>query len=143
MLAKSTKSDHVIKFMRKIRLTMTKSNVPETTAIHLVLDNARAHKTILVRNQCSRSNIVLDFQPSYSPEFNCCEPMWLVLKRRFKYKLAVEKHVILQQRDLERLLKELLSQYTPEEASRAARHNNRAFMHRMLTGVIEVEESDE
>lgn len=57
-----------------------------------------------MREACNDLNIELLFQPAYTPEFNCCEPMWAVVKQNFKYKLAEHKMTVLKQHDFEALL---------------------------------------
>lgn len=101
MQADSTNKIDVAKFMGLIRREYR--HMPHTQ-INIVLDNALAHNTILVRQACVRLSINLVFQPPYSPEFNCCEPMWAVLKTRFKQKLAEQKLVFLGQERFAQLL---------------------------------------
>ena len=85
MLAKSTNGPDTVEFLRQIRQAVDTNN---ETEIKLILDNAKAHHALLVKETARRLNIDLVFQPPYSPEFNCCEPMWSVLKRRFKGMMA-------------------------------------------------------
>ena len=89
MQAQSTKSDQVIEFFAKLRKAF---HYRKTTKIYIVLDNARAHHTNDVKQFCQKNNIELVFQPPYSPEFNCIESLWGVIKRDFKYRLAERKY---------------------------------------------------
>lgn len=51
--------------------------------IWLYVDNARWHKAKMVKNYLAQQNtIVLDFFPSYSPEFNPMEWEWHELRRQ-------------------------------------------------------------
>ena len=49
----------------------------------------------MVRSYCQFNNIEIKFLPSYSPEFNSIEPLWSVIKRRFKSKLVAESDVVI------------------------------------------------
>ena len=75
---------------------------------------------MLVRSYCQFKNIEIKFLPSYSPEFNCIEPLWSVVKRRFKQKLVAESDILINQIRFQELLTETLESVTPEEARRAA-----------------------
>lgn len=50
----------------------------------LILDNGAFHK---VKKLKIPDNIILIFQPPYSPEVNACENMWAAYKRGFTNKL--------------------------------------------------------
>jgi len=63
-------------------------NLSSRSKIYVVLDNAQAHRTKVLRDYCSTHFIELVFLPGYSPEFNSIEPLWGVIKNRFKYMLA-------------------------------------------------------
>ena len=47
----------------------------------------------MIRSFCKFNNIEIKFLPSYSPEFNSIEPLWSVIKRRFKSKLVAENDI--------------------------------------------------
>ena len=74
--------------------------------------------------------------PGYSPEFNCIEALWSVIKRRVKARLAFRKDVNLQEEDFKNLVLNILDEVTPEEQQRAAATNNRHYLHRTLGDII-------
>jgi transposase len=57
-----------------------------TRVIHIILDNARYHWAILVRewleSEPINGRIKLHFLPPYSPDFNAVEDIWRVTKRQ-------------------------------------------------------------
>ena len=48
--------------------------------LHLMMDNARYQHCQLVKQEAERLNIVLEFQPSYSPNLNLIERVWKYIK---------------------------------------------------------------
>ena len=50
----------------------------------MVLDNARAHTNAGSKSVAAALNVELLYMPPYTPEFNCIEALWSVLKRDFK-----------------------------------------------------------
>ena len=61
----------------------------------MVLDNARAHITIAVREEAEFQNIELMFMPPYTPELNSIEALWSVIKRDFKKRILARKDVFI------------------------------------------------
>ena len=96
----------------------------------------------MVRSFCQFNNIEIKFLPSYSPEFNSIEPLWSVIKRRFKSKLVAETDIKIDQSKFQMLLTETLESVTPEEARRAAASNNRNFLYNMLIQMKRIELND-
>jgi transposase len=90
---KTTNKEDFLSFLTEIRGTLPEQYKDRT--IKLVLDNHKSHGTLLVRSYCQFNNIEIKFLPSYSPEFNCIEPLWSVVKRRFKQKLIAENDILI------------------------------------------------
>ena len=82
---KTTNKDDFLSFIACIRDTLSDQDKLKT--IKLILDNHKSHGMLVVRSYCQFNNIEIKFLPSYSPEFNSIEPLWSVIKRRFKSKL--------------------------------------------------------
>jgi len=79
-LEESTNSRAFADFLQKLR----KRFPLRSTRVTIVLDNHKAHRTTLVTNLARELNLELMYMPPYSPEFNCIEALWSVLKRDFK-----------------------------------------------------------
>ena len=58
-----------------------------------MLDNARAHTTTDSKALAKELNLELMFMPPYSPEFNCIEALWSVLKKDFKRRVLEQRKV--------------------------------------------------
>jgi len=54
--------------------------------IHIVLDNARYQKCIIVRELAEELGITLNFMPPYSPNLNLIERLWKHVKGRLRSK---------------------------------------------------------
>jgi transposase len=52
-----------------------------------VLDNHKAHHNLEVKELAEELNFELMFMPPYTPEFNCIEALWSVIKRDFKQRV--------------------------------------------------------
>lgn len=63
---------------------------PYAANIYLILDNARYHYSISVREYLEHSRIKLIFLPSYSPELNLIERLWRVFKKNVLYNKTYE-----------------------------------------------------
>lgn len=68
----------------------------------IILDNASFHKA---KKISIPENIILIFQPPYSPELNPAERVWLYLKNQLAWKLF--KNIDCLQNEVENLIKEL------------------------------------
>ena len=142
------KSTNSVAFQRFLRLLRNRFKL-RSTRLHLVLDNARAHTTLESKQLAEELNIDLMFMPPYTPEFNCIEALWSVLKRDFKRRVLDERSVSLSDERFRILLQQSLDAITPTVQKAAARNNNRGFMHLILgklvsrqTDFVEVDPSD-
>lgn len=57
----------------------------QAKTIHVVLDNARAHKNKLLESALSNSRIKLHYLPPYSPNLNPIERLWKLMRERVHY----------------------------------------------------------
>ena len=87
----ATNKEDFLSFISGIRETLSEQD--RNKKIKLILDNHKSHCTLMVRSFCQFNNIEIKFVPSYSPEFNSIEPLWSVIKRRFKSKLVAETDI--------------------------------------------------
>lgn len=71
-------TDSVINFMAKLR-----EKYGEKT-IHLILDQAGYHRSLLVAEQANNLNIKLHFLPPYSPNLNPIERLWKVMNEQVR-----------------------------------------------------------
>jgi len=69
-----------------------------------VLDNARAHTTNDSKRLAEELNMELMFMPPYSPEFNCIEALWSVIKRDFKKRVLDLRDVVISDAQFRNLL---------------------------------------
>jgi putative transposase len=81
--------------------------------VTIVLDNAKAHHTQEVKKIAKKLNFELMFMPPYSPEFNCIEALWSVIKRDFKKRVIERKQVSIPDELFRELLLESLDAITP------------------------------
>ena len=79
-LGKGTTAAGFQDFLRKLRKRFSTSSRIVTG----VLDNHKAHTSPLSKQLTQELNMELMFMPPYSPEFNCIEALWSVIKRDFK-----------------------------------------------------------
>lgn len=70
--------DTVIELLQRLR-----AKHPGDGKIYLVLDNASYNKALRVRAQAQASQIVLKFQPPYSPNLNLIERLWKFMRKKF------------------------------------------------------------
>ena len=98
----------------------------------MVLDNARAHITIAVKEEAEFQNIELMFMPPYTPELNSIEALWSVIKRDFKKRILARKEVFISQEDFRKHLQESCDAISPIVQKHAARYNNRDYMYQVL-----------
>ena len=82
----------------------------------LVLDNLRAHKTVVVRGLLERSGFAYRYLPSYSPDLNPIEPAWAKLKAELR-RIAARTTAALHQ-----ALGPALDTITAQDASGFFRH---------------------
>jgi transposase len=81
--------DTVIDLLQQLR-----AQHPQGAKIYLVLDNASYNKAIRVREQAEASQIILMFQPPYSPNLNLIERLWKFMRKKFckdKYRSTFAK----------------------------------------------------
>ncbi len=96
----STNSAAFQSFLEKLR-----GRFPlKSTRVTVVLDNARAHTTLDARRLAEELNIELMFMPPYSPEFNCIEALWSVIKRDFKKRVLALRKVVISDGQFRQLL---------------------------------------
>ena len=73
----SIDAEHIVEFLKWLR----KYHYPyQKRKLHLMMDNARYQHCQFVKNAARRLNIVLEFQPSYSPNLNLIERVWKYIK---------------------------------------------------------------
>jgi transposase len=78
-----------------------------------VLDNARAHTTNDSKRLAEELNMELMFMPPYSPEFNCIEALWSVIKRDFKKRVLDLRDVVISDAQFRSLLQDSLNAIKP------------------------------
>ena len=74
--------------------------------------------------------------PPYTPEFNCIEALWSVIKRDFKQRVLAENQVVIGDIRFRNLLQDSLDAIKPSVQKKAARSNNRGFMFLVLGKVL-------
>lgn len=72
-------AESIMNFMDKIR-----SQYKDRTTIHLILDRAGYHRSLLVAEHASKRNIKLHFLPPYSPNLNPIERLWKVMNEQVR-----------------------------------------------------------
>ncbi len=60
---------------------LIREEYPDTTPIHLFLDNAKYQKCYTVQEYAQEKNIVLEYLPPYSPNLNLIERFWKFTKK--------------------------------------------------------------
>jgi len=84
----SHKKEDIADFLHEIR-----QNNPEKTIV-LIWDNAKAHKSRLVRATARLLNIILIFLPPYSPDLNPIEFIWKSIKKELSTRCLMTKEEI-------------------------------------------------
>lgn len=79
-------ADSIISFLKDLEST---TNHPGT--IHVILDNAAAHRSKKVIQCVSNSRIQLHYLPPYSPNLNPIERLWKIFRERTLYNHYYEK----------------------------------------------------
>jgi transposase len=74
---KKVNAESTVKTLKKIELYY-----PEAQTISLVLDNAAAHRSFLVKDYVENSKLKLVYLPPYSPNLNLMERVWGLLRRK-------------------------------------------------------------
>jgi transposase len=105
----STNSNAFCDFLGKLRQRFPL----KTTRVTIVLDNAKAHKTLDAKSIAEELNLELMFMPPYTPEFNCIEALWSVIKRDFKLRVLARKEVKISDTTFRQLLQDSLSAIKP------------------------------
>lgn len=60
---------------------LLRQEYPDTTPIHIFLDNAKYQKCYTVQEYAKEINIVLEYLPAYSPNLNLIERFWKFTKK--------------------------------------------------------------
>jgi hypothetical protein len=76
------------------------------------------------------------FMPPYTPEFNCIEALWSVIKRDFKKRVLAMQQVEIGDALFRQLLQESLDAIKPAVQKKAARSNNRGFIYLVLGKLV-------
>ncbi len=100
------------------------------------MDNHRAHHALTAKAEAARQRIQLHFMPPYTPELNSIESLWSVIKRDFKRRMFDNKEVNVTQVQFVKVLQESLDAITPTVQQKAARYNNRKYLHRMMKRIV-------
>lgn len=64
-------------------LALLRAKHPGDGKIYLVLDNASYNRALRVRAQAEESQIIIKYQPPYSPNLNLIERLWKFMRRKF------------------------------------------------------------
>lgn len=72
-------AESIMDFMGKIRTQYSTKNT-----VHLILDKAGYHRSLLVAEQAKKLNIKLHFLPPYSPNLNPIERLWKVMNEQVR-----------------------------------------------------------
>ena len=142
VLAPTTNREHVMDFFKKLRSVVTPN--PMTPKVRqkklvVVLDNHRAHYGLDVRNLASQLNMELLFLPPYCPELNSIESLWSIIKGRIKTQLISCSGRKITQKDFEKIMQDCCDQVTPAEQKKAARYNNRDYIHSKISEYLNPE----
>ena len=73
--------------------------------------------------------------PPYTPELNSIESLWSVVKGDIKKQLLHYRQTQMTQDEFRSVINGALGRVTPLQQQRAARHNNRHFIHQVLTEI--------
>lgn len=83
------RGDVIVDFPEKVNAESTvrtlkkiESYYPEAQTISVILDNAAAHRSALVKDYIENSRIKLVYLPPYSPNLNLMERVWGLLRRQ-------------------------------------------------------------
>lgn len=76
---KTVDADAMIRFFQDLESTVT------TGVIHIILDNAAAHKNHKLNDYLTKSRIRLHYLPPYSPNLNPIERLWKVFRETTLY----------------------------------------------------------
>ncbi len=75
-------------------LELLRAKHPGDGKIYSILDNASYNKALRVRAQAEESQIIIEYQPPYSPNLNLIERLWKFMRREFfkdKYRSTFAK----------------------------------------------------
>lgn len=61
-----------------------KAAYPMASTLHIILDQSGYHRSLLVREEALKRNIVLHYLPPYSPNLNPIERLWKVMNERVR-----------------------------------------------------------
>ena len=83
---KSVNAQSTIRLLKKLEKTN-----PGKGTIHLIVDNARYYRSILVKEFLKKSRVRLKFLPPYSPNLNLIERLWKLMKKEVQTNIYYEK----------------------------------------------------
>jgi len=72
MFGDKLNSKHLLKFLKRLH--------DKYARILIIMDNAKWHKTKMIREYCVSNDICVELLPSYSPQLNPIEQWWKKLK---------------------------------------------------------------
>lgn len=61
-----------------------KATYPFAPSIHMILDQSGYHRSLFVRDEASKRNIILHYLPPYSPNLNPIERLWKVMNEEVR-----------------------------------------------------------
>lgn len=61
-----------------------KASYPLAPSIHIILDQSGYHRSLLVRDEALKRNIILHYLPPYSPNLNPIERLWKVMNENVR-----------------------------------------------------------
>ena len=80
----------------------------------IVLDNHKAHTSPPSKKLAEELNFELMFMPPYSPEFNCIEALWSVIKRDFKRRVLDMRQVLISELQFRIFLQQSVDAISPK-----------------------------
>lgn len=81
--------DTIIELLKQLR-----AKHPGDGKIYLILDNASYNRALRVREQAAESQVIIKYQPPYSPNLNLIERLWKFMRRQLfkdKYRSTFAK----------------------------------------------------
>ena len=84
MTVESCRPDYVNAETTVAFFDQLKAAYPIAPSIHIILDQSGYHRSLLVREEALKRNIVLHFLPPYSPNLNPIERLWKVMNENVR-----------------------------------------------------------